>query len=144
MSAAKDPSEKVIAEILAGRHDGHIGDIIEAVMQHMRASTIRMYWRFRLDDDTWDQDTVTTGELVFAEKLLSMPGRPFSYTELDPLKHLDHRVALLMAHLHKIGGLDISDARARVEAITLPEQETVVEMYEVGDAPKDQDQPASS
>ena len=144
MTAAKDPSQKVIAEILAGRHDGHLGELMEAVVEHMRATSIRMYWRFNLDGDVWDQDTVTTGELVFAEKLLSTQRHQMSYIELDPLKFLDHRTALVIAHLHKVGGLDIDAARLRVEAITLAEQENLMDMYEVDDAPKDQAQPASS
>jgi hypothetical protein len=132
MTAVKNPSEKVIAAIRAGHHDGHLSDIIEAVAQHMRDTTIRMCWRFRLHGDVWDQDTVTTGELAVAEKLLSTERRPFSYAQLDPLRFLDHRIALMIAHLHKADGLDISDARAYVEGIPLPEQENVVEMYEAG------------
>jgi len=144
MTAAKDPSQKVIAEILAGRHDGNLGELMEAVVEHMRATSIRMYWRFNLDGDTWDQDTVTTGELVLAEELLSTEKRPMSYTELEPLKFLHHRTALLVAHLYKVRGLKKPEALARVEALTLAEQEKLMDMYEVGDAPKDQDPPASS
>lgn len=136
MTEPKDPSGKVVAEILAGRHDGHLVDLTEAVVERIRSSTVRICWRLRIDGDVWDENTVTAGELACAEKLLSTERRPFSYTQLEPKSSIGHRTALVVAHLHKIQGADIKDAVQRAEAITLAEHEKLLELYEVTDDPK--------
>lgn len=137
----KDPSKKAVAEILAGRHDGHLSDLLEAAVQRLRNSTVRICWRLHLDGESWDEDTVTAGELACAERLLSKRDRPFSYTQIDPKASMEHRVTLVVAHLHKIQGLKVEDAIARAEAITLAEQEKLLELYEVIDDPKEPEQP---
>ncbi len=133
----KDPSAKVVAEILDGRHDGHLVDFMEASVARLRSSTVRVCWRLNLDDDVWDEDTVTAGELACAERILSKENRPFSYTQLDPKAQMQHRVALVIAHLHKVQGVGISDAIERAEAIPLAGQEKLLELYEVVDSPKE-------
>lgn len=130
---------KVIAEVMAGRHDGKLVDIVEAVGQRLRSSTVRFCWRLRLDGEEWTEQTVTSGELAIAEQLLKI-----SYVNIDPRERLEHRIALVVAHLHKIHGEAIDVALKRAEAMTLAEQENLFELYEVTDDPKDDPAPSTS
>lgn len=139
MTAPKDPSGKAVAEILAGRHDGRLVDLAEAIAQRIRSSSVRVCWRLRLDDDVWDEDTVTGGEIATVERMLSKRDQQFSYTQLDPKTLMGHRTALVVAHLHKVGGLQIDEAITRAEALTLAQHRDLLELYEVVDAPKDQE-----
>lgn len=127
----KANTQKVVAEVLAGRHDGQLVDIMEAIGQRVRTSDVRLCWRLRLDGEAWDEQTITSGELAFAEKLLKI-----SYVGIEPKSRIEHRIALVIAHLHKVHGVEVEKAVERAEAMTLPDQEQMFEMYEVDDNPK--------
>lgn len=131
-------AKKVIGQILIGRCDGGLVEIAKACAVRTRDIGSAWQWRITLDGDTWDQDTVTTGELALAEDLAET-----SYINLDPKVRMRHRVALVIAHLHKAQGLTLPDAITRAEALIHAEQDDMIEMYEVAAPPKDEPSPTS-
>jgi hypothetical protein len=141
MTASNGTKEKAgltVAHILAGRHDGHLVHITQACFERLRATEARVQWRLTFDGDTWDADTVTIGELALVEKLLVEAGYDGTYLKIDPKASIWHRALLIIAHLHKVHGVELPQALARVEALSAKEQDDIITMYEVPAAPKDQ------
>jgi len=135
MTAPKDPSARVVGEILAGRHDGRFGEIAEAIQQREKEGHTRFIWRITLGDDVWDARSVTVGEVRFVEQVTGDPWR-----DLDPRGSMDHFVGFVIAHL-KANGEDHNAAVKKAEAITQEHALLAVDDYELVNPPKD-DSPA--
>jgi hypothetical protein len=136
-----DP-QPTVARIVAGDFDGHLDDLVMAILERARTGAVAFKWRLRLDGDEWSQDTVTLGEMRFAEQYCHVTDdngrrRPAFYVELDPRTSADHAVGLIVAHLHKAQDLPLSAALKRAEAITAAELADVIGEYEVNPIPKD-------
>lgn len=125
MTAPKDPTGRVIAEILDGRHDGRLLELVDAITTRATSDETSFLWRIRLGDDVWDAETVTLGELREAEKLVNR-----SYLQLDPKKFMSHFVALVFAHFKVVEGLSNDDAMAKAEKITQQQAMDALELYE--------------
>lgn len=128
--------QAIVDSITAGDHDGQLEAIVGAVVERAREGAVAFYWRLTVDDDTWDQESVTLGELKFAEQYAKVTGpdgrtRRAQMAELDPRTTADHAVALIVAHLHKANGLPLPDALKKAEALTAAELAEVVGEYEV-------------
>lgn len=132
----------VAAAIAAGDYDGHLDDIVLAVVERAREGAVAFYWRLRVDGDEWTQETVTLGELKFAEqhaKVIGSDGRARRATlaEIDPRATAEHAVALLVAHFYKIEGLPLTEAVAKAEGFPATALADMVGEYEVVRPPKD-------
>lgn len=124
MTPPKDPTGKVITEILAGRHDGKLKEIVEAITARVQTDETGFLWRITLDGETWDAETVTLGELRRAEP---MAGK--SYLMLDPLKFMRDFSALVVAHyMHK--GMTQDVAFEKADAIPRSVLASAVDFYE--------------
>lgn len=121
-----------IAQIDAGDHDGHLDEIVAAVLQRVAETATALNWRITLDGDTWDQETVTLAELGYAERITGL-----SYLIFDPLKYVDHLVALVTAHFKVIGGATLDEAVERAKKLTIPDLKDMISLYEVGAMGKD-------
>lgn len=140
---------EVIETIKAGTFDGQLDNIVGAVIERARSGAVSFYWRLRVDGDEWTQETVTLGELKFAEsvaKVTDLSGRirRAQMAELDPRTYADHLTALIVAHLHKANDLPLPDAIKKAEALTAAEIAEAVSEYEVVRAPKDDQASAAS
>lgn len=127
-------SKELIPKILAGRYDGGLVEIAKACAARRKDTGSAWQWRMTYDGDTWDQDTVAIGELAVAEEVL---GDGTSYMMLDPRLSMRHRIALLVAHLHKTRNVALFEAVTLAEKLSHKEQDEMVDMYEVSAAPKD-------
>jgi hypothetical protein len=140
--------DTIAAEIAAGDHDGHLDDIVLAVVERARAGAVRFYWRLRVDGDEWTEESVTLGELKFAETVARVTEngrtRPAQMAELNPRIYADHCMALIVAHLHKAQGLPLEDAVKKAETLTAAEVAEAVSEYEVVRAPLDDPGSAAS
>jgi len=110
----------VTTAIEAGDLDGHLDDIVLAIVERARTGATAFYWRITIDGDEWTQETVTLGELKFAEqhaKVVDQYGRTrrAGMAEIDPRGSAEHLVALLTAHFLKADGLPLSDAVKKAE-----------------------------
>ncbi len=133
--------DDITTAIAAGEFDGRLDQIVAAAVERVQAGAVSMPWRLRLDGDEWTQQSVTVGELAFAEQLcwVDTPQgrRHATRAEIDPRVRTDHLLALVVAHLHKAQGLSLRDATTRAEAITADELDGIVGEYEVVRPPKD-------
>lgn len=131
--AAKVDIAKVTAEILAGRHDSELTDLLKAVRARVDAETALAYrWKITLDDDEWTEDEVTLGEVQVVEKITGL-----SWLQLSPLNSARQLAAYLFARFTRINGMSTEDAQARVDAMTVEELAGSVSQYVKAAAPKD-------
>lgn len=140
--------DDIVAAISAGDLDGSLERVVAAVVARVRAGAVEFMWRITYEGDEWTQQSVTLGELKFAEQHAFVSDergnrRRATRIEIDPRITAEHAVALVIAHLHKAQGLPLQDAVKRAEAITAEDLETMVDEYEVVRGPKD-DSPAST
>lgn len=133
--------DAVVEAIDAGHLDGHLETIVAAMVSRVRAGAIDVMWRIRYDGDEWTQQSVTLGELKFAEQHCHVVApdvgrRQATRIEINPLVTAEHALALVVAHLHKAQGVPLADAVKRAEAITASELDAMVDEYEVVRPPK--------
>jgi hypothetical protein len=134
--------EEITEAIAAGEFDGQLDAICAAAVDRVRAGLVAFPWKISLDGDEWTQESVTLGELAFAEQLCwvddpDLGRRHPIRSEIDPRLRSDHTLALIVAHLHKAQGVSLQDATKRASAITGPEVDEMVGEYEVVRPPKD-------
>lgn len=121
----------------AGDYDGQLGALFDVLFARAKETEVDFGWRIKLSDtDVWDCESVTLQELAFAEKACSTASRKVSYLELDPMKSMDHLIALIVAHLHHIGGLRVPEAMNEAQKLTVADLVDIVSVYEVRAAPK--------
>ena len=133
-----DPTA-IVDAIKSGDYDDELGTLFDAVFTRAAETDVTFGWRLRLGDDEWTVETVTLQELAFAEKACSTGGQRISYLELDPIRSMDHLVALIVAHLHHMRGLKVADAFAEARKFTLTDLKDIVSAYEVKASPKADD-----
>lgn len=130
-----DPSvepAKVNAEILAGRYDGHLVELVEAVQQRFNSSDARKFWRITFDDLEWTEETVTLGEVATVERVLGV-----TWHDIDPAASAGHLQALIAAHLAEGDAeLKFGDAMAKAKTMPMGDLLDVLSHYEKTTAPK--------
>jgi hypothetical protein len=126
----------LIADIESGHYDEHIIDVLAALRARAAAAGVGSRWRITIDGETWDEDTLTAGEIRMVAKTLGVDWPP------DPIDSADAIVLWVIAHYHKVLGMDLKEAWDRAEALNGKQLIAAVTEYQVaGTAPKDQ--PAS-
>lgn len=134
MPAAKDPTARLVMEILDGRHDGRFKEIVEAVAEAIQKRQddghTRFVWRITLGDDVWDALSVTVGELRYAERATGIP-----WKKLNPADSMGEFAALVVGHF-KAQGMELDEAVEKAEAITQQEAEAAIDDYELVSPPK--------
>jgi hypothetical protein len=116
----------------AGDFDGQLGAVFEVLFQRAKDTEVEFGWRIKLSEtDEWDAQSVTLQELAFAEKLCRV-----SYLVLDPMRSIDHMLALICAHHVHVGGLRPAEATREVEKLTASDLADIVSVYEVKATPK--------
>lgn len=121
-----------IDDIGDGTYDGRLGDIVAAVLKRVTEIESVLNWRITLDGDTWDAESVTLAELAYAEKLART-----SYLTLDPTRHMDHLVSLIVAHFKVVDGLKPDLAVEKAAKYTVSDLKEIVSLYESGSVGKD-------
>lgn len=133
-----DPTA-IVDAIKGGDYDDELGTLFDAVFARAAEVDVSFGWKLKLGDDEWTVETVTLQELAFAEKACSVGERRLSYLELDPIRSMDHLVALIVAHLHYIGKMPVLAAFAEAQKFTLTDLADIVSAYEVKASPKADD-----
>lgn len=121
-----------IDDIGEGIYDGKLGDVIAAVLERAVETESTLNWRITLDGDVWDMETVTLRELGYAETLTGA-----SYLTLDPTRHMDHLVALIVAHFKVVQGDRPEVAIEKAGKYTAADLKNIVSLYEAGAVGKD-------
>jgi hypothetical protein len=125
--AARRPVDvdRFLAELDAGAHDDRLVQVISAVRQRANVISVRR-WRITVGKESWDEDTVTMGEVMFVEKFTGK-----TWGEIDsPLESAATAATFMVAHFVKVDGDDPQDAVERAEALTPHEVMNAVTEYQ--------------
>lgn len=123
----------LFSAIIDGDHDDHLGKLFDALFQRASEIEVGFAWTIKVDGDEWNRETVTLAELAFAERIAGVP-----YTKIDPIGSMDHLVALIVAHLHKVKGRKLDLAFKMAGKYSAADLEDIIDVYEVPKAPKDE------
>lgn len=118
-----------IDDINEGVYDGKLGDVIQAVFERIAQTESTFSWRITLEGDTWDVESVSLRELAYAETVSTTTS---SYLTLDPTRHMDHLVALIVAHFKITDGMKLEAALEKAGKYTASDLKNIVSLYEVG------------
>jgi len=130
-------ADKLVAEILAGRHDEDLERLINTIGKRIEtAESLALRWRIRFNGDEWTEESVPLAELQIVQRVTDTP-----WLRLRPLLNVEHLGAFIYAHLAR-NGTSADDARARVDALTQRELVDAIDEYVLTSAPKDD--PATS
>jgi len=119
--------QAVIDGILAGDYDGQHTALIDACRKRVASGETSMRWRIAYGDDVWDEDSVTVGEMRFVEQAT---GKKWNDIE-TPVASAANLAAFLVAHLHKVKGVALTDAIAQVDELTAKDAIDLASEYEV-------------
>lgn len=122
---------KLAQEIMLGRHDDDLPDIVKAVGERAVTTRTEVRWRLTLDDLVVDEDNLTLFEL---ERVEAITGK--SWLAIDPRRKASHCIAFLQAALESREGLSADDARERLGGLTVKQvADDVLSEYVVQPAP---------
>lgn len=128
-----EPIEKIKADILDGRYDGDIGDLLITIHEHiLRNQTTQVRWAFTLDGETIREDDLTLGETAMVERFVGSDWGSF-----DPRVSAVNSRALLVSILHHRSGMTVNDAQAKVDQMNHAEFGETFTVYEVTQVPLD-------
>lgn len=131
MAEVTKPAD-LLKQIVGGKYDGHLVEIVTAIQGRYSASNSRKLWKINFDGDEWTEETVTLGEVTMAERALEL-----SWLEIDPAEVGAHLATLIAAHIAKRDDVNFSDGLAKAEAMPMGDLLSVLSHYEKTDAPKD-------
>jgi hypothetical protein len=129
--------DQFVKDLEAGEYDNQLGAVFDALFARAAETDVSFGWKLKLGDDEWTIESVTLQELAFAEKACSTGTNRVSYLELDPMRSMDHLVALVVAHLHHVNGHSVPDAFAQARKLTVSDLKDIVSAYEVKATPKE-------
>jgi hypothetical protein len=133
MSDTTPDVTKLAQEILIGRHDDHLKELVEAIGQRAVETRTEVRWRLTFDDLVVDEDNVTLLELERVEQLTDR-----TWLTVQPRNKASHCLAFLQAALEQRKGLSASDARDQLAGLTARQVvDGVLSEYVVSPAPFD-------
>lgn len=142
--AVLDP-DRFCAEIVAGRHTGHLAQILTAVRGALTTGSSSMRWRIKVDalgdsysGRTVTEDSITLQAVTTAERLSG-----HTWGELEPTKSAGDCHALIMGWLIEDEGLPMVEAMETAKHITLGMIPGMIDAYEVVHGPKEDGTPTS-
>lgn len=112
----KTPAERVVADITAGRCDGSIDLIFEAVADRIRSGSVVMEWHLRVDDLDVSEADLTLDE---AYRIEGEAGG--NWRDINPLTSARDARAVIVSVLQTRKGLSYDEAVFRVGQLTVAE-----------------------
>ena len=131
MTPPKDITALAVAQILDGRHDGRLKEIVDAIQKREADGDVDFVWKIDLNGESWDRRSATVGELRWAEQATGI-----RWKFLDPSHSMEHFAALVTGHYYKAQGLSHEEALAKADAITEEQAAAAVSDYELVNPPK--------
>lgn len=124
MTAAKaDPADKFIREVMAGKHDLRIGDVLKAMTQRIQAGVVSLRWGIEWEGLKIREDDLTLGECFQIEE---ESGKPWG--ESSPVRFAGDLRAVLVVLCQT--RLDLGEAEAAVKVGELKASEIAGCLYQ--------------
>lgn len=126
------PAKKAIQEIMAGRCDGELLSILEAVQTRIVAGEARFQWCI-----TWGDLEVTEDNLLLDEAISVEEATGTTWASIDPARNARQCRAILRACLISRRGLTPTEADAELAKVGVTEIVGCLSRVEVNPAPLD-------
>lgn len=123
-------ADKLIAEILAGRMDGRLADVQEAMRERVLSQATSMRWQLNHPDVQVREDDLTLEEAEMIERLTGQ-----SWATIDPYSSAVECRAILAVCLQKREGKSPSEAAAITGKIPVTDVTGMLSTYEVTAGP---------
>lgn len=123
-------AEDLIAEIKAGRMDGHLADVQEAMRERVLSQATSMRWQLNHPDVQVREDDLTLEEAEMIERVTGM-----SWATIDPYSSAVECRAILTVCLQKRCGKTPAEAAAITGKIPVTEATELLSTYEVTAGP---------
>ena len=133
-----DP-DRICAEIIAGRHTGHLAELLAAIREASLSGSSSMRWRIKLDALGADyagreltEDSLTLRAVASAERMAG-----HSWKTLSPYESAGDCHAIIVAWLIEDEGHPPVEAGDIARAVTLGAIPDMLDTYEVVHGPKE-------
>lgn len=118
--------DKLISEIAAGKMDGHLAEIQEAMRERVLSQATSMRWKITHPEVEVREDDLALEEAVMIERITGQ-----SWATIDPYSSAMECHAILAVCLQKRCGKTPADAAAIVGKIPVTEAAAMLSTYEV-------------
>lgn len=132
-----DP-QRIVAEIVAGRHTGHLADVVTACVAAAASRDSSLRWQIKLDPlgDGYGGRTLTEDNISLAAVTTAERFAGHSWKTLSPAESAQDCHALIVGWLVEDEGLTVDEATETVKAVSLADAMDMVGVYEVIHGPK--------
>ncbi len=135
--------DRVCAEIVAHRHTGRLGDILDAVLSAAGTGPSSLRWQIKLDPlgDEYVGQRITEDSLSLTAVVTAEDAAGHSWKTLEPTRSAKDCHALIVAWLIEDRDLTPAEALKTVKRVTLDDIPAMVSTYEVIHGPKEDGTP---
>ncbi len=123
-------AQKICAEILAGRHDGKLADINEAIRERVLSQATSLRWKISHPLVEVTEDDLTLEEAEQVERITKL-----TWASIDPYSSAVECRAILTVALQRRAGLSAADAAAETGKLTVTQATEIMSTYEVTAGP---------
>lgn len=123
-------SDKIVAEILAGRHDGKLADIQQAMRERVLSQATSMRWKITHPEVEITEDDLTLEEAELIERVTRQ-----SWAQIDPYASAVECRAILTVCLQKRAGKTPKEAADLTAKLTVTSTTEMLSSYEVTAGP---------
>ena len=118
--------DAVVAGIEAGDYDDNLAEIVAACRERVFGAGRELRWRMTVEGETWDEDTITIGELRLVARTT---GSPDDWPG-DPVSSPDLLTTYVIAHWHLIDGMDLAEAWDKAGRLNAKALVGAVQLYQ--------------
>ena len=138
-------AERFCAEVAAGRHTGHLADIIQAVLSAASSGPSSLRWQVTLDPlgEAYKGRRITEDSITLAAVVVAERAAGHSWKTLSPTESAGDCHALIVGWLIEDESLSPDEATALARRVTLDDIAGMVGVYEVSD-PKEGGTPSGA
>ncbi len=131
-NARKTPGERIQADIIAGKADEDLANIVNAVQKRIQSASIRTVWRAQLDGFDVSEETLTLDEAYRIELATGV-----NWSDIEPLRSASDARGVLSVLLQTRNNLTSAEADDRVAQLTVIETVAALSREVRTDAPLD-------
>ena len=135
---AKKPGT-VVAEILAGRYDGHLADFQQAMRERVLSQATALRWKIVHPEVTVTEDDLTLGEAEMIERVTNQ-----SWAMIDPYQSARECRAILTVVLQQRTDRSADEAAKITAELTVTDVTAMLQSYEVVAGPLEGSGPGST
>jgi len=109
----EDPTDRVLQELVVGRHDRRLSEVLDAATTRILGDQARVSWYLDIDGINVREEDLTLDESVTIERTLGV-----AWANIGPAAAAEHAHTIIVALYQSRLGLSETDAKARAGVLT--------------------------